>query len=128
MRGEGRRQKKELGSAWLRRLRNRRRRRVRVSSVLWCIVGRRLQLPCRCAAWLTQRLAGSQSQRREAVPLQFSVSERTEEARGEDRRKGIGRCQDNERREQGEMNEGGMKSRWGERDERWRWNWEEGGG
>lgn len=42
-----------------------------------CVVGRRLQLPCRCAAWLAQRLAGSQSQCREAVPLQFSVSERT---------------------------------------------------
>lgn len=44
--------------------------------MLWCIVGRRLQLPCRCAAWLAERLAGSQSQRGEAVPLQFSVSER----------------------------------------------------
>lgn len=54
-----------------------------MSGALWCIVGRRLQLPCRCAAWLTQRLAGSQSQRREAVPLQFSVSERTGEGRGD---------------------------------------------
>lgn len=43
------------------------------------IVRWRLQLPCRCAAWLTQRLAGGQSQRRKAVPLQFSVSERTGE-------------------------------------------------
>lgn len=49
------------------------------SAVLCCIVRWRLQLPCRCAAWLTQRLAGGQSQRRKAVPLQFSVSERTGE-------------------------------------------------
>lgn len=63
-------------------------RKKRVNGALWCIVGRRLQLPCRCAAWLTQRLAGSQSQCREAVPLQFSVSERTEEGRGEGGREG----------------------------------------
>lgn len=33
--------------------RRRKRRRKRASCALWCIVGRRLQLPCRCAAWLS---------------------------------------------------------------------------
>lgn len=92
-------------------------RRRRVSSVLWCIVGHRLQLLCRCAAWLTQRLAGSQSQCREAVPPQFSVSEWTGKERREGRRRQ--RCKRDKRREQGEergeacKKQMGVGMRWG---------------
>lgn len=95
----------------------RRNRRRRVNGALWCIVGRRLQLPCRCAAWLTQRLAGSQSQHSEAVPLQFSVSERTGVGRGEggrrhsDVKQTRGGSEEKERREAWEkrMGERGMR-------------------
>lgn len=74
-----------------------------MNSALWCILGRRLQLPCRCAAWLTQRLAGSQSQRRGSSAT--SVQCVRMNGGGREREKGgreeIGRCKDTERKEPG---------------------------
>jgi len=86
-----------------------------VNRALWCIVSRRLQLPCCCTAWLNQRLAGSQSQQQHReVPLQFSVSEQT----GEGKRRGreeIQRCKEDQRREQGQKRREALKKQVGER-------------